>query len=328
MARGNLQVVKTYLGTNEMKSRFAGILGKKAPQFMASIVNAVSMNQRLQECDAKSVISAALVAATLDLPIDGNLGFAAIVPYKGKAQFQVMYKGFIQLAIRSGYYERMNYSEVYEDEFVSYNPITGEIEFTDDFSKCKQRSAGQSDKIVGYYAWFKLKTGFSQSLFMSRADMENHARAYSMSYRSDLKKGTNSSLWTTNFNVMAKKTVIKQLLSRWGILSVEMQRAIQSDQKVYEGDGKSTYADNQPDEPAADDVVDAFAQEVPEQVEDKEQTAEPQGQEEPEQKAEPEKSRGRKPQKVQPEPEPEPQQDFMEFDSQFDEDEMDELPFK
>lgn len=288
----NLQVVKKLLNTNEMQGRFREILGQKAPQFMASITNAVSGNSYLQQCDANSVMAAALVAATLDLPIDNNLGFSAIVPYKDKAQFQMMYKGFIQLAIRSGYYEKMNYSEVYEDELESYNPITGEVTFVTDFSKCKQRAAGQSDKIIGYYAWFRLKTGFSQELYMSRAEVDNHARKYSQSYRYDISKGKQASRWSIDFDAMAKKTVIKQLLSKWGILSVDMQRAIQEDQKVYEPDGVGTYADNT-DDAQAETVVDAFAQ------------AEEKALPEPQPQAA---------QKAQGQP---PEEDFAAFDAQF-----------
>lgn len=252
----NLQIVKRILSTDEMKKRFKEIMGEKAPQFMASITNAVSGTPALQECDPNSVMSAALVAATLDLPIDSNLGFAAIVPYNGKAQFQIMYRGFIQLAIRSGYYEKMNYSEVYEDELVSYNPITGEVIFVDDFSKCTQRRNGQTDKIIGYFAWFRLSTGFSKELFMSTSEVENHARKYSKAYQYDIKKGKKSSLWSSDFDSMAKKTVIKRLLSKWGILSIDMQKAIQDDQKVYDGEN-GLYIDNG-DEPK-DAVIDAFA---------------------------------------------------------------------
>ena len=255
----NLQVVKRLLSTEEVQGRFREILGQKAPQFMASITNAVSGNAALQVCDANSVMAAALVAATFDLPIDSNLGFSAIVPYKDKAQFQMMYKGFIQLAIRSGYYEKMNYSEVYEDELLSYNPITGEVQFVSDFSRCTQRAKGESEKIIGYYAWFRLKTGFSQELYMSRSEVDNHARKYSKSYQYDINKNKQGSRWSTDFDAMAKKTVIKQLLSKWGILSVDMQRAIQDDQKVYEPDGAGTYEDN-PDEVQAETVVDVFSE--------------------------------------------------------------------
>lgn len=170
------------------------------------------------------------MAATYDLPIDSNLGFAAIVPYNEsvwnpkkkdwekipKAQFQMMYKGFIQLAIRSGYYERMNYAVVYKDELESYNPITGEIKFVEDFSNCKQRDAGDEANVAGYYAWFRLKTGYSQELYMSKKAVDNHARKYSQAYRYDLNKGKKSSKWTTDFEAMALKTVIKLLLSKWG----------------------------------------------------------------------------------------------------------------
>ena len=253
----NFLALKGLLNTREMQRRFTEILGQKAPQFMASITNAVAGSTDLSACDPNSVMAAALVAATLDLPIDNNLGFSAIVPYKGKAQFQMMYKGFIQLAIRSGYYERMNYSEVYEDELMAFNPITGEVQFARDFTKCTQRAKGETTKIVGYYAWFRLRTGFSQELFMSRTDVENHARKYSQSYRYDLNYHKKSSRWSIDFDVMAKKTVIKQLLSKWGILSVDMQRAIQDDQKVYEADGTGAYADNTADANAAE-AVDAF----------------------------------------------------------------------
>lgn len=260
--------VKQTLAQENVKKKFTEVLGQKAPQFMASITNVVSGSPQLKQCEANSIISAAFVAATYDLPIDSNLGFSAIVPYNNskfnqqtkqwekhmEAQFQMMYKGFIQLAIRSGYYEKMNYAEVYEDELLSYNPITGEVEFVKDFSSCTQRKNGEVDKVVGYYAWFRLLTGFSKELYMSKEEVENHAKTYSSAYRYDLEKGKKSSNWTTNFKAMALKTVIKLLLSKWGILSIEMQRAIQDDQKVFDENGDGSYDDNRPDipEPASD----------------------------------------------------------------------------
>lgn len=259
--------VKAMLSQDNIKEKFTEVLGHKAPQFMASITNAVSGSSQLKKCPANSIIGAAFVAATYDLPIDSNLGFAAIVPYNEsvydqqrrewvkvpKAQFQMMYKGFIQLAIRSGYYEKMNYAVVYEDELVSYNPITGEVEFTRDFNSCTQRMKGEYEKVVGYYAWFRLKTGFSQELFMTKSAVDNHAKKYSQAYRYDLNNNKKSSKWTTDFEAMALKTVIKLLLSKWGILSVDMQRAIQDDQKVYDEDGEGSYSDNQPDMIPAED---------------------------------------------------------------------------
>lgn len=264
---GVVSQVKGLLAQDSIKDNFHKVLGSKAPQFMASIVNVVSASTQLRQCDANSIIAAAFVAATYDLPIDSNLGFSAIVPYNNsklnpqthqwekhmEAQFQMMYKGFIQLAIRSGYYEKMNYAVVYEDELLSYNPITGEVEFVKDFSKCSQRRNGEEDKIVGYFAWFKLLTGFSKELYMSKEDVENHARTYSASYRYDIEKNKKSSNWTTNFKAMALKTVIKLLLSKWGILSVEMQRAIQDDQKTFDEEGNEAYGDNVPDVTQAED---------------------------------------------------------------------------
>ena len=253
--------VKSMISQDAVKKKFTEVLGQKAPQFLASITNVVAGSAQLKKCPATTIMSAAFVAATYDLPIDSNLGFAAIVPYNNnkynqqtrqwekhpEAQFQMMYKGFIQLAIRSGYYEKMNCSVVYKDELVSYNPITGEVEFVTDFSKCTQRAEGKSENIAGYYAWFKLLTGFRKELFMTTAEVENHARKYSTAYRYDLENNKKGSKWTTDFEAMALKTVIKMLLSKWGILSVDMQRAIQDDQKVYDEDGDGSYGDNQPD---------------------------------------------------------------------------------
>lgn len=271
--------VKQMISQDNVKKKFAEVLGQKAPQFLPSITTAIQGSAQLKKCDANSIMSAAFVAATYDLPIDSNLGFSAIVPYNEniynpqtrqrekhpRAQFQMMYKGFIQLAIRSGYYEKMNYAVVYEDELVSYNPITGEISFVTDFSKCTQRNNGESDKIAGYYAWFRLKTGFRQELYMSTAEVDNHAKKYSQSYRYDIEKKKSSSKWTTDFEAMALKTVIKLLLSKWGILSVDMQRAIQDDQKVYDEDGNGRYGDNQPDVVEAQDAFEV--QERPEEPE-------------------------------------------------------------
>lgn len=265
-AVGPVAQIKGLLNEDAVKKRFQEVLGKKAPQFMASIVNVVSASTQLKVCDANSIMAASFVAASFDLPIDSNLGFAALVPYKRTfkdktgqwikkdlAQFQMMYKGFIQLAIRTGQYEKMNCSEVYEDELLSYNPITGECQFVKDFSQTSQREAGDTEKIVGYYGWFKLTSGFTKELFMSKKEVENHAKKYSQAYRYDLNDNKQSSKWTTDFDAMAKKTVIKMMLSKWGILSVEMQKAIVDDQKDFDENGEGEYGDNQPDVIAVED---------------------------------------------------------------------------
>jgi recombination protein RecT len=263
--------VKSYLSQETVKNKFNEVLGSKANQFMTSITNAIGSNNSLQKCEANSIMSSALVAATYDLPIDSNLGFSALVPYWDgknkvyKAQFQMMYKGFVQLAIRSGAYENMNVSEVYEDELIDFNPITGELKLTKSFSDCAQRKEGKKDKIIGYYAWFKLLTGFRKELFMSVEDVNNHAITYSQSYKKDLKEGWTASKWTTDFESMAKKTVLKLLLSRWGVLSIDMQRAIQDDQKVFNDDGQAEYTDNKEDK---EEVIDPFATESEESEND------------------------------------------------------------
>lgn len=260
--------IKQLVSSDAVKERFTLVLGQKTPQFLASIINTVAGSAKLKKCSANSIMSAAFVAATYDLPIDSNLGFSAIVPYNKSvynpqtkrwdeipmAQFQIMYKGFIQLAIRSGYYKRMNYAVVYEDELKSYNPITGEIKFVEDFSKCTLRAQGVEETVAGYYARFELTVGYVQELFMSRQAVDKHARKYSQAYCYDIKEGKKLSNWSKDFQSMALKTVIKQLLSKWGILSVDMQRAIQDDQKVYDEDGKGTYGDNQQDIVEAQDA--------------------------------------------------------------------------
>lgn len=273
--------VKAMISQDNVKKKFAEVLGQKAPQFLASITTVVSGSAQLKQCDANSIMGAAFVAATYDLPIDSNLGFSAIVPYNNKkwnpqtrqwekhmeAQFQIMYKGFIQLAIRSGYYKRMNYAVVYKDELKSFNPITGEIEFVDDFSQCTLRDQANEEGVAGYYARFELNTGYIQELYMTKQAVDNHARKYSMSYRYDLEKNKKSSRWSTDFEAMALKTVIKLLLSKWGILSIEMQRAIQDDQKTYDEEGNGSYGDNRPDEIPeleAENVFGAPAEEAPE----------------------------------------------------------------
>jgi len=234
--------VKSLLANLDVKKRFEEMLGKKAALFMASIVNAVSTNAKLQACDSNSIMSAAFVAASFDLPIDSNLGFSAIIPYSGKAQFQMMYKGIVQLAIRSAQYKHIQASEVYQDELLSYNPITGIAKFVEVFPADSQRNRGEKEKICGYFSWFELINGFSQQLYMTVEEIENHAKQYSKAYGYDSKEKKQTSNWSTNFHAMARKTVIKLLLSKWGILSIDMQRALTEDQKIYDNEG--SYSDN------------------------------------------------------------------------------------
>ena len=217
--------VKTLLQKDIYKKRFEEILGQKAAGFVSSILNVTNMNDALQKVNPHTVITAAAVAATLDLPIDKNLGFAHIVPYGKDAQFQVGWKGYVQLGLRTGQYKSMSVSEVYEDELEYYNPITEEIRFTD-MDKWTQRDNDETDKVVGYYAYFELINGFRKGMFMSKKKIEAHGKKYSKSFHLP------NSQWKQNFHAMAMKTVIKLLLSKWGILSIEMQKAMQADQGV------------------------------------------------------------------------------------------------
>ena len=166
------------LGNDNVKTRFQEILGKKAPGFISSILSVANSNTLLQKADPKTVMNSAVIAATLDLPINPNLGFAYIVPFGGQAQFQLGYKGFVQLAMRSGQYKTINVREVYEGEIVSENRFTGEYEF----------GTPKSDKVVGYMAYFKLLNGFEKYLYMSKEELEKHGKKYSQTY----KKGKSS----------------------------------------------------------------------------------------------------------------------------------------
>lgn len=212
--------LKNMLAGESVKQRFKEILGQKAPGFISSILSVTNSNALLQKADPASIMNAAVIAATLDLPINGSLGFAYIVPYGGRAQFQIGYKGLVQLAMRSGQYKTINVSEVYEGEIKNVNRFTGEYEFGDK----------TSDKVIGYMAYFKLINGFEKYFYMTREEAERHGKKYSQTF----KRGTG--LWSTEFDTMSKKTVLKMLLSKFGILSIEMQRAVEFDQSIVHGD--------------------------------------------------------------------------------------------
>jgi recombination protein RecT len=208
-----VQTLKGLLASPTLKKRFEEILDRRAPQFMTSIVNLYSSEKTLQKCDPMSVISSAMVAATLDLPVDKNLGYAWIVPYGNQAQFQLGYKGYIQLALRTSQYRAINVIEVYEGQLKRWNPLTEELEL--DFE------AKESDNVVGYAGFFELINGFRKTVYWTREQIEAHRKKYS---KSDFG-------WKNDFDAMAKKTVLKSLLSKWGILSIEMQNAFNEDEK-------------------------------------------------------------------------------------------------
>ncbi len=214
------------------QTRLQAILKEKAPQFTVSLTGIVNSSPALQKCDPSSIFASAMIAAALDLPIEKNLGFAHIVPYGGQAQFQIGYKGLIQLAVRSGQYRFLNACEVREGELVKHSRLTGEIEIDPD-----KRT---SETVVGYAAYFRLVNGYEHAEYWPRADVEAHAKRYSQAYA----KGYDTP-WKSNFDAMALKTVIKDLISHWGIMSVQLQRAVMEDQGAKDDlDGATTYPDN------------------------------------------------------------------------------------
>lgn len=226
--------LKGMLGSEAVKKRFNELLGKKAPGFISSLLSVVNNNKLLAKADPVTVISAEAMAAALDLPINQNLGFAYIVPYGGQAQFQMGYKGYIQLAMRTGQYKTINAVEIYEGEVEEVNRITGEYKFG-------ERS---SDKIVGYMAYFRLVNGFEKYLYMSVKQMQAHAKKYSHGY-----KGGTEKWGLADFHTMAIKTVLKRLISKYGVLSIEMTNgqqmamALENDGGVIREQNGSFYAD-------------------------------------------------------------------------------------
>lgn len=213
-----ITTVKGLMDNPSIKKRFEEVLKERAPQYMSSIVNLVNSDVNLKKCEGKSVIASCMVAATMNLPIDKNLGYAWVVPYGSKAQFQMGYKGFIQLALRTGQYKAINVVEIREGELVNWNPLTEEIEV--DFSKRK------SEAVIGYAGYFKLINGFEKTVYWSKEEITAHASKFSKTFN------FKTSVWKTDFDAMAKKTVLRNLLSKWGILSIEMQNAYSADNKV------------------------------------------------------------------------------------------------
>lgn len=232
---GPVAMIKSYLLDNEnMKARLADMLGKRGPAFANSIVNVVRNSQQLQKCTPTSVGSAAMIAATLNLPVDPVLGQAAIVPYGNQACFQIMYRGVIQLCIRSGQYATIHCSEIFADELKSHNPITGEVVFKE-AATYKMRYAEKNIKnVIGHYAYFKLISGFEKAEYMTHAEVMAHAKKYSKAYGYDLKSGKGTSAWSTDPIAMGNKTVLIKLLKRYGIMSLEIQDALVSDRETFE----------------------------------------------------------------------------------------------
>lgn len=221
----------------------------RANKFIASISSAVATNPALQECEAGTILSAALLGESLNLSPSPQLGQFYLVPFKDNknnrtvAQFQLGYKGYIQLAIRSGYYKKLNVLAIKEGELINYNPLDEEIKV----NLIEDDEVRENTPTVGYYAMFEYSNGFTKTLYWSKKKMQEHAKKYSQGYRKDLEKGSEFTFWSKDFDGMAYKTMLRQLISKWGIMSVEMQDAFDKDMASISTDGKVDYVDNQPD---------------------------------------------------------------------------------
>lgn len=219
-AQTNIVALRGYFNNETCMSNLKAMLGSKAAGFATSVLSVVNNNTLLQKADPKTVYSSAMVAASLDLPINPNLSFAAIVPYGNQAQFQIMTRGLVQLAIRSGQYAKITNAVVHKGELVKYDPFRDEYEF--------DASKKESDEVIGFMAYFKTVGGFEKYFYMSKEEAMAHGKKYSRSF--------DKGVWSTDPEAMGLKTVLKLLLSKYGILSIEMQRAIRFDQGVIKGD--------------------------------------------------------------------------------------------
>lgn len=234
--------VKGFMALPATQKRVNELLGDRASQFLTSVSSMVGADDKLAKCEPVSLFMACLTAAALDLPINKNLGFAHIIPYENnranvtEAQFQMGWKGYVQLAKRSGQYKNIAVTEVYEGQLAHEDPLDGNTYNWD---------AKQSNTVIGYVAKFREVNGFEKELYMSLEDVTEHAKKYSKAFQYDLKPTTKfkNSPWSTNFDKMAKKTVLKLLLNQWATLSIEMQKAMAVDQAVIKEDDTPSYID-------------------------------------------------------------------------------------
>lgn len=242
-----------FLTKDAVKNQINSIVGgKEGQRFISAIVSAVSINPTLQECDNSTILSAALLGEALKLSPSPQLGHYYMVPFndnkKGKvATFQLGYKGYIQLAIRSGQYKKINVLAIKAGELEYFDPLNEDIQVNlmiDDWDKREEA------ETIGYYAMFELTNGFRKALYWSKKQMEAHAIKYSPGYKA--KKGY--TFWEKNFDGMAYKTMLRQLISKWGIMSTDMQQAFNSDMTFKDETGNTNYVEA-PDEEIIDSEV-------------------------------------------------------------------------
>lgn len=238
------QTFSAFLSTDAMKKKINEMVGgEKGQQFITAIISAVSTNPQLAECDHSTILSAALVGQALNLSPSPQLGQYYMVPFNDNkrgckvAQFQIGYKGYIQLAIRSGYYKKLNVLAIKEGELVKYDALNEDIEV----KLIEDEEKREKAPTIGYYAMFEYLNGFRKTLYWTKKHMEAHAEKYSMGYKAH--KGY--TFWEKDFDGMAYKTMLRQLISKWGIMSVDMQKAMESDMAEIKEDGTYEYVDNE-----------------------------------------------------------------------------------
>ena len=235
-----------YLSNDAVKNQINSIVGgKNGTRFISSIISAVNANASLQECTNASILSAALLGESLNLSPSPQLGQYYMVPFKNNnagvkvAQFQLGYKGYIQLAIRSGQYKKLNVLAIKDGELINFNPLDEEIEVKLIADEAEREKA----ETIGYYAMFEYTNGFKKAMYWSKEKMKAHAIKYSQGYAADVKKGTKWTFWSKDFDGMAYKTMLRQIISKWGIMSIEMQTALDSDMAVINEDGTKDYVE-------------------------------------------------------------------------------------
>jgi len=238
----------------------ADALGARKEEFVANLTTLVANDKGLQACDPVTTMYAAMTATTLNLPLDKNLGQAYVIPFKNgragttEAQFQIGWKGLVTLAQRSGTIRTLNADVVYEGELISFNKLTGEPDLSGERT---------SDEVIGYFAHVELLNGFRKTVYMTKAEAEAHGKRYSQTYRSSSDYIRKNSKWTTDFDAMALKTVVKQLINKWVPKDTRMQMAISADQSIQREFGEYRYSDNE----SAKDRLSEVAAEAVEAVE-------------------------------------------------------------
>ena len=263
---GKPKTFSAFLTSDAIKHKINEMVGGRDGQrFITSIISAVSTNPALSECEHSTILSAAMLGESLKLSPSPQLGQYYMVPFKDKkrgckvAQFQLGYKGYIQLAIRSGYYKKLNVLAIKQGELVRFDPLEEEIEV----NLVENDTEREALATIGYYAMFEYQNGFKKAMYWSREKMMAHADKYSMAFSAkafeklqageipekDLWKY--SSFWYKDFDGMAYKTMLRQLISKWGIMSIDLQKAMDGDMGTINEDGSVDYVDNYPDEAPA-----------------------------------------------------------------------------